>query len=93
MDMRFDWDETKAIGNEQKHQVTFQEAMSVFNDPFSELLDDPAHSAEEDRLILIGHSDMGRLLVISFTERPYVTRIISARQATIKERKSYEARV
>lgn len=89
--MLFDWDETKATGNEQKHQVTFQEAMSVFTDPLSELFDDPAHSEEEDRLILIGHSDMGRLLFVSFTERPYATRIISARQATLRERKSHGA--
>ena len=89
--MLFDWDEVKAIRNEQKHQVTFQEAMSVFSDPLSELFDDPAHSDEEDRLILIGHSDRERLLVVSFTERPYATRIISVRQATLRERKSYGA--
>jgi len=90
MNMLFDWDELKAVDNERKHRVTFQEAISVFIDPLSELFDDAAHSEEEDRLVLIGHSDLGRLLLVSFTERPYVTRIISARQVTLRERKGYE---
>ncbi|MGI4788497.1 MAG: BrnT family toxin [Janthinobacterium lividum] len=87
--MKFEWDKTKAERNEQKHGIRFQEAISVFDDPLSELFDDLEHSDQETRLILIGHSDSGRLLVVSFTERSDVTRIISARSATRGEQKEY----
>ncbi len=75
--MTFEWDETKAECNEQKHGISFQEAVSVFDDPLSELFDDPEHSGQEPRLILVGQTQSGKLLVVSFTERSDVTRIIS----------------
>jgi len=87
--MAFEWDKTKAERNEQKHGVKFQEAISVFDDPLSELFDDLEHSEQEARLILIGQSDAGRLLIVSFTERSTATRIISARLATKGEQKEY----
>lgn len=89
--MRYEWDRTKAQQNEIKHGVTFQEAMSAFDDPLSEEFDDPDHSAQETRVILIGQSGLGRLLVVSFVEGADMIRIITARTATRKEQKEYEA--
>jgi uncharacterized DUF497 family protein len=89
--MLFEWDKTKAERYEQKHLVSFAEATSVFDDPLSELFDDPEHSEQEGRLLLIGHSEEGRMLIVSFTERLDATRIISARVVTKDERKNYEA--
>jgi uncharacterized DUF497 family protein len=89
--MDFEWDDAKADINEQKHGVSFKEAVTVFDDPLSELLDDVRHSGQEERLILMGESDAQRLLVVSFTERPNATRIISARLATKGEARRYGA--
>lgn len=88
--MRYEWDRTKARQNEIKHGVTFQEAMPAFKDPLSEEFDDPDHSNYETRKVLVGLSHLGRLLVVSFTERLSKTRIISARLATRGEQKDYE---
>jgi uncharacterized protein len=63
--VRFDWDKNKAAGNFTKHKVSFEEAATVFNDPLSDTFDDPDHSAEENRFLIIGHSDEGRLLFAS----------------------------
>ena len=93
MALTFEWDEDKALTNKKKHQVDFEEASSVFADPLARIFGDEAHSIEELREILIGHSELGRLLLVSFTERgPDRIRIISARVATKKERKGYEER-
>ena len=89
--MDFEWDEAKAERNQQKHGVSFQEAIAVFDDPLAEFLDDLKHSGQEERLILMGESDVRRLLVVSFTERPSATRIISARLATKGEAREYGA--
>ena len=89
--MVFEWDEAKAILNQQKHGVSFEEAISVFDDPFSEVSDDPDHSEQEERLILIGMSLANKLLAVSFIERPDVTQIISARRTTKKEQNQYGA--
>ena len=89
--MDFEWDEIKAERNEQKHGVSFQEAITVFDDPLSELFDDPLHSDQEKRSLVMGESATQRLLVIIFTERPNATRIISARLATKGEQKRYGA--
>lgn len=87
----FEWDRRKAVSNLTKHAVSFDEAITVFDDPLAVDFDDEEHSAAEHREIIIGHSDSNRLIVLSFTERaPDVIRIISARLATNNERKKYE---
>ncbi len=92
MSLQFAWDEHKARSNADKHGVTFEEASSVFADPLAAIFTDEAHSDEELREIMVGHSAEGRLLLVSLTERGEVIRIISARQATQRERKDYEQR-
>ena len=86
----FEWDGQKAAENRRNHGVTFDEAVTVFADPLANIFDDPDHSGNERRELIIGHSAEQRLLVVSFTERKRRTRIISARQATARERKDYE---
>ena len=87
--MEFEWDPEKAIKNQTKHGVSFQEAATVFGDPLALTFFDPDHSEEEDRFLTFGHSSDSRLLVVSHTDRDDRVRIISARRATRKERKSY----
>lgn len=89
MGMEFEWDERKAAGNLEKHKVSFDEARTVFSDPFSITIDDPEHSADEFRFIDIGSSSDGTILVVSYTERTRI-RLISARKASKAERKMYE---
>ena len=86
----FEWDSRKAVSNVSKHGVTFDEATTVFGDPLSLLMDDPKHSEEEQRFLVMGLSVQRRLLVVAFAERPPRTRIISARIATRYERNLYE---
>jgi uncharacterized protein len=90
--LRFDWDERKNRGNRTKHGVWFEEAHSVFRDPHARLFDDPEHSEEEDRFILLGLSSASRLLVVvhCYRDSHYMVRIISARKATKKEARFYE---
>ncbi|NUQ65723.1 MAG: BrnT family toxin [Pirellulales bacterium] len=91
MALSFERDEDKAASNESKHGVTFDEASTVFADPLAVIFDDEEHSEDEIREIIIGHSILERLLLVSFTERGEdVVRIISARRATKRERKDYE---
>jgi uncharacterized protein len=90
MSLEFEWDRSKAASNQKKHQVTFEEAATVFADPLAAIFDDEAHSAEEQREIMIGRSEENRLLVVCFTERAGAIRIISARKATKRERQDYE---
>ena len=91
MPLRFEWDKDKADANVTKHGVTFDEARAVFGDPLAVIFDDEEHSLDEFREIIIGHSVLERLLLVSFTERgDEVVRIISARKATKRERKDYE---
>lgn len=87
----FEWNPEKAKINRKDHGVDFEEAETVFDDLYARIIDDPDHSVEERREIIIGYSDKSRLLFVSFTERvPYLIRIISARKANSKERKGYE---
>lgn len=87
----FDWDSRKELSNRQKHGLSFLEAASAFADPLAAIFADPDHSADEPREILIGHSRAKRLLLVCFTERGAgKIRIVSARQATRKERLDYE---
>ena len=88
--MDFEWDEIKAYANEKKHDISFVEASEVFNDDFSSCVRDPDHSYEEERFLLFGTSLKGTYLVVSYTERMDIIRIISARRMTRQERKAYE---
>lgn len=88
--LHFEWDESKAAANAKKHGVTFEEARSVFYDERAKLIDDPDHSENEDRFVLLGLSSALRLLVVCHCYRGGgVIRIISARKATAKEAKFY----
>ena len=80
--MNFQWDENKARTNLEKHGVSFEEAATVFGDPLSLTIPDPAHSQVEDRWIVLGHSHQRKLLVVVHTERGDNIRIISARRAS-----------
>jgi len=89
--MEFEWDKAKAAANFKKHKVTFDEASTAFSDPLARIFDDPEHSEEERREIIVGHSILSRLLLVCFTEREAnVIRIFSAREATRNERQDYE---
>lgn len=88
--MNFDWDNDKAEANITKHGVSFLEAASVFEDDLSITFPDPDHSIDEERLIIMGHSNRGRLLFVSHTDQNNQTRIISAREVTRRERRVYE---
>jgi uncharacterized DUF497 family protein len=88
--MEFEWDQSKAAANLKKHGVSFEEAKTVFDNSLAVIFDDEAHSVDEQREIIIGHSRQNRLLLIAFTERSGNVRIISARLATRKEREDYE---
>ena len=90
MPYQFEWDAKKAAANLRKHSVSFDEAVTAFSDRLSILLPDPEHSTGEERYLVMGLSTRGRLLVVSFVERPPRTRIISARLATKRERHDYE---
>ena len=90
MDTQFEWDDDKARSNEQKHGITFNEASAVFDDPLAVVFDDPEHSNEEPREMIVGYSNHSRLLIVSFTQREPAVRIISARRATPREREKHE---
>lgn len=90
MGYNFEWDPEKAEANLTDHGVSFAEAETTFGDPLSMNMADPDHSEREHRFIVLGMSDRYRLLVVSYTERPPRTRIISARLATRHERRQYE---
>jgi uncharacterized DUF497 family protein len=92
VELGFEWHEEKAKENLQKHGISFEEAKTVFNDPFSITISDPNHSVNEERYIDIGLSLRGQLLVVVYTERQFSIRIISCRRATKAERKVYEQR-
>jgi len=92
--MNFEWDKAKAAANVRKHGVTFEEASTVFADPLARIFDDVGHSTEERREVIVGHSILGGLLLVYFTERRgRVIRVFSARRATRKERQDYEENV
>jgi uncharacterized DUF497 family protein len=89
--MEFEWDDSKADTNLNKHGVSFEEAKTVFVNPLAVIFNDEMHSSmNEQREIIIGHSRQNRLLLVSFTERSNTIRIISARLATRREREDYE---
>ena len=88
--MDFTWDPRKAAANVRKHGVGFREAATVLRDPLSTTFPDLDHSESEARFLTIGMTRPQRLLVISHTEEDTTIRIISARKATLRERKFYE---
>lgn len=88
--MKFIWDAAKAKLNLRTHRVTFDESVTVFEDALSILIPDPGHSIGERRLLLLGMSNRGRILVVSHVFRGETVRIISARRAERRERKKYE---
>ena len=85
--MLFEWDDKKAAINLQKHGVSFETAILVFQDEDRIELYDSAHSADEDRYNTIGLVE--DVLFVVFTERKNRVRIISARPANRKERSLY----
>lgn len=89
--LHFVWDDRKAVANAKKHGVSFDEAKSVFVDDRAKLIDDPDHSEDEDRFVLLGLSSALRLLLVCHCYRSEgnVIRIISARKATAKESLAY----
>ncbi len=95
MKLIFEWDENKAKANWQKHKISFDEAKTVFNDPFLITFPDDIHSHDEERFISIGVSNIKRILLVVHTEietmeNEILIRIISCRRPTATERKFYE---
>ena len=88
--MKFEWDEKKAAANLAKHGVSFGEAKTVFDDPLYVDFYDPDHARAEERFIIVGQTERVRPLIVSYTERGDLVRLISAREATRKEREAYE---
>jgi uncharacterized DUF497 family protein len=86
----FEWDPAKAATNFRAHGVSFEEAVTAFQDPLAKIHPDPDHSESERREILIGHSAQARLLLVAFTDRQGKIRVISARKVTRRERREYE---
>jgi hypothetical protein len=89
-EIQFTWDPGKAAANLSKHGVSFEDASSVFRNPLAKVLPDPTHSEHEQRSLIIGHSVAGRLLLVVFMEAEDRIRIISARDASARERREYE---
>lgn len=85
--IKFEWDEAKAASNLKKHQVSFEEAKSIFFDEFGVQFFDEENSHEEDRFLMLGVSSEAKLLIVCHCERDHgeTIRIISARKATKRE--------
>ena len=90
MSIEFQWDPAKAVGNVRKHGVAVEEATTAFADPLSLTVADPLHSEGESRFVLLGRSQSGRMLAVVHTDCGDTIRLISARIATRKERKTYD---
>jgi uncharacterized DUF497 family protein len=88
--MVFEWDPRKSESNMRKHDVSFNEAGTVFGDELTITVPDPDHSDEEERYITIGWSNLHRLLMVAHADRGEKIRIISARELTKAEQKEYE---
>jgi hypothetical protein len=89
--IEFAWDRRKARSNLEKHGVSFEEAQTVFLDESARLIDDPDHSEDEDRFLLLGYSFQARCLIVShcYRQSDSVIRLISARRATAQEEEVY----
>ena len=90
--IKFEWDESKAVANLKKHQISFEQAKSVFFDDFGVQFFDEDHSTDEDRFLMLGRSAEAKLLIVCHCEREQgvVIRIISARKATKRESAFYQ---
>jgi uncharacterized DUF497 family protein len=88
--MQFEWNENKAASNLSKYGVSFEEAKTVFDDPLYVDFYEPDHSEDEERYLIVGESNRGRLLIVSYTKRGDSIRLISAREVTRTEREAYE---
>lgn len=86
----FEWNEAKARSNLRKHGISFEDAVTVFDDPLAATRDDPDHSEEEQRFVTIGNARDGRLLVVCHYDRPERIRLISARMANRHERRYHQ---
>jgi uncharacterized DUF497 family protein len=89
--IRFEWDARKASVNKKKHGISFEEARTVFFDENAKLIDDPDHSEDEDRFVLLGVSSSLKVMLVChcYREEGNVVRIISARKASTLESKQY----
>ena len=89
--IKFEWDENKNKTNQAKHKISFEEAKTVFYDEEALVIDDPEHSTEEERFIILGFSKKANLLVVChcYRESESIIRIISARKATKSEENQY----
>jgi len=92
--IEFEWDEAKNLTNQQKHRISFEEAKTVFYDQNARLIDDPDHSENENRFILLGLSSNIKMLVVvhTYRENDKIIRIISARKAIKSETQFYHRR-
>jgi hypothetical protein len=88
--LKFEWDARKDASNRRKHQISFEDALSVFADPKALTFDDIEHSDFEDRSLTFGLSSGGTLLVVVHAERDDAVRLISARRATKHEKRIYQ---
>lgn len=90
--IRFEWDENKNESNKKKHDIAFEDAKTVFSDDYAILFDDPDHSAEEERFLIIGLAESSGICIVShcYREKDDIIRIISARRATKAEKATYQ---
>ena len=88
--MKFEWDPNKAASSVRRHGIAVEDAASVFGDPLARTIPDPEHSTGEARFVTMGLTAGGRLVVVVHTDREGRTRLVSARPATRREKKSYE---
>lgn len=90
--LKFEWDSAKALSNIKKHGVSFEEARTVFDDDYGRLLQDPEHSDEEERFILLGMSYTLKILTVvhCYRDTDGIIRIISARASTKNEERQYK---
>ena len=93
--IKFEWDDNKNKANVKKHGISFEEAVTVFEDDEALVIVDDAHSQEEERFVLIGFSYKANLLVVChcYREKDSVIRIISARKANRQEREDYSKKL
>lgn len=93
--IQFEWDERKNKSNKKKHDITFEEAKTVFYDSFAILFDDPEHSMDEERFLIIGLSSDRGICIVShcYQENADIIRIISARKATKAEQRVYQENI
>ena len=91
----FEWDDEKNRINKRKHNISFEETSTVFYDEEALVRDDPDHSEDEDRFLILGFSSAANMLIVSHCYRgdDEVIRIISARKATKKETEQYNSRL